>query len=103
RWYRCGADARRGRPLPSIGAMRTTIATDRLLLALAQLDDPSGSTLDQIAWELDVEPDRILTGLASAVREGLLVGHTPATVNGEARWRLTPGGWTRLRAAGFHP
>ena len=83
--------------------MRPTISTDRLLQALAQLDDPSGSTLDQIAWELDVEPDRILTGLATGVREGSLAGHTPATVNGEARWRLTPGGWARLREAGSHP
>ena len=94
------ADAQRGGSLPSITAMRSAISTDRLLQALAQLDDPSGSTLDQIAWVLDVEPDRILTGLASGVREGLLVGHTPATVNGEARWRLTPSGWARLGAAG---
>ena len=76
--------------------MRPQISTHKLLQALSRLEDPAGSSLDHIAWELDVEPDRILTALANGVCRGLVVGNAPFTVNGEARWRLTPGGWAEL-------
>ena len=51
--------------------MRDRISLKRLLVALAGLDERGGGNLDQVAWELDAEPERIREAWEEALRDGL--------------------------------
>jgi hypothetical protein len=79
--------------------MRDRISLKRLLDALAGLDDRGGGTLDQVAWELDVEPERIRAAWEEALDDGLAHSVDEEQVAGGQRVRLTPGGWTTLAVA----
>jgi hypothetical protein len=79
--------------------MREPISLARLLDALARLDEQGGASIEQVAWELDVEPERIGDAWRNALRDGLaqVTGDEAAA---QTRARLTPGGWAALRDPG---
>jgi hypothetical protein len=80
--------------------MRGAIGVERVLGAVGDRDGSGGANLRLVAWELSVEERRVGDAWEQAVNEGLIkvAGRDPT--NGEELWRLTPGGWSALAAAG---
>jgi len=78
--------------------MRDRTTLTQLLAALAQRDEGGDGNLEQVAWELDVEPGRIGEAWQEALRAGLIQA-VAANEPAEGRVRLTAGGWVALSEA----
>jgi hypothetical protein len=76
------------------------ISVQLVLEVLADFDGLGGASLSLVAWELFVEPDRVVDAWEQMLADGLLkpAGVDPAD-DGQL-WRLTAGGWA---ARGEHP
>ena len=80
--------------------MRGAIPIGRVLGAVGDRDGSGGANLRLVAWELSVEERRVADGWEQAVNDGLMKVARRDPANDEELWRLTPGGWSALAAAG---
>lgn len=76
--------------------MRGEIGVEELLAAVGRLDDGGGASVRDVAWELEIEEHQVLDTWRRAAHDGLLRAVLRKPGDGEARWRLTPGGWAAL-------
>lgn len=76
--------------------MRGEIAVEQLLEVVGRLDGGSGASVRDVVWELEVEEHQVLDAWRRAAHDGLLRAVLRKPGDGEARWRLTPGGWAAL-------
>ena len=76
--------------------MRGDVSVEQLLEVVGRLDQGVGASVRDVVWELEVEEHQVLDAWRRAAHDGLLRAVLRKPGDGEARWRLTPGGWAAL-------
>jgi hypothetical protein len=81
----------------NLGSVALTSRLIKLLDVVDDFDRFGASSLELVAWELDVDPGTIATMWSAAATRGLLEPAGIEPEHGEAVWRLTGDGRAALR------